>query len=86
MIPLPYVRPSWPLLRVEVSSLAELMPGRSVGLDVICNGILKGEPFIYPAERVIEEFDDRSIGGGRADGQTDAPPIVHPDARSLSVA
>jgi hypothetical protein len=86
MIPLPYVRPSWPLLRVEVSSLAELMPGRSVGLDVICNGILKGEPFIYPAERVVEEFDDRSIAGASPDGQADAAPIVHPDARSLSVA
>jgi hypothetical protein len=61
MIPLPYVRPAWPLLRVEVSGLDELLPGRSVGLDVICDGIMKGDDFIYPAERVNEAFDDRPV-------------------------
>ena len=30
--------------------LPDLMPGKSKGLDVICNGILEGTKFIYPAE------------------------------------
>ena len=35
-------------------NLEELMPGKSSGLDVICDGILQGTEFIYPAEEVIE--------------------------------
>jgi hypothetical protein len=36
--------------RVGISSLDELRPGRDRGLDVICDGIMQGTPFIYPAE------------------------------------
>jgi hypothetical protein len=36
--------------RVGVTSIEELRPGRDPGLDVICDGILQGSPFIYPAE------------------------------------
>jgi hypothetical protein len=35
---------------VELMSLNELLPGSDPGLDVICNGILHGSDFIYPAE------------------------------------
>jgi len=35
---------------VELKGLNELMPGSDPGLDVICNGILHGSDFIYPAE------------------------------------
>lgn len=54
MIPLNVVEPTGadPAFRVAVTSFADLEPGKSVGLDVICAGILKGEPFVYPAERV----------------------------------
>jgi hypothetical protein len=30
--------------------LADLRAGNSQGLDIICDGILKGTDFIYPAE------------------------------------
>ena len=40
--------------RVCLSSVKELLPGCSVGLDVICDGILKGTDFIYPAEKYVK--------------------------------
>lgn len=33
--------------KVNVSSLEQLMPGADPGLDLICDGILNGKPFIY---------------------------------------
>ncbi|HEY0714805.1 MAG TPA: capsule biosynthesis protein [Polyangia bacterium] len=55
MIPLRVIAavppPSWMTFTVAIKSLDELRPGRDPGLDVICNGILAGAPFIYPAER-----------------------------------
>ncbi len=52
MIPVGQVEPtgSQPQFRVNIRSLDDLQPGRSVGLDVVCDGILNGSPFIYPAE------------------------------------
>ena len=54
MIPLgmTVAEPGWPPYRVDVASIASLAPGVDRGLDVICDGILKGTPFIYPAERI----------------------------------
>lgn len=43
---------SWPPYKVDIAKLDELMPGADPGLDVICDGILNGSPFIYPAERL----------------------------------
>jgi hypothetical protein len=37
--------------KITLRSLEELKPGMSSGLDIICDGILKGTDFIYPAER-----------------------------------
>lgn len=53
MIPLEMVRPAagWPPYRVHLKGLDEYLPGSGEGLDLICEGILKGTPFIYPAER-----------------------------------
>ena len=54
MIPLGVVQPTtgnaWATYAVNVSSLGALEPGRDAGLDTICDGILHGAEFIYPAE------------------------------------
>lgn len=54
MIPLQFMEPTkaWPPYCPEIESLDELMPGADDGLDIICNGILSGSPFIYQAERM----------------------------------
>lgn len=52
MVPLSMMEPvsGWPPYRVQLSSIDDLQPGRNPGLDVICQGILEGTRFIYPAE------------------------------------
>lgn len=52
MIPLPWTRPAGgdPPFRLALDGLAALAPGNSRGLDVICDGLLEGRPFVYPAE------------------------------------
>ena len=53
MIPIPFVGQGEKggKFALRCQSLADLRPGPSRGLDVICDGILTGRPFIYPAER-----------------------------------
>jgi Capsule polysaccharide biosynthesis protein len=67
MIPLPFFEPVHPTYRLKISQLEDLLPGRSVGLDVVCNGILKGEKFIYPAELHPERIDDRMSTGSKSE-------------------
>ena len=57
MIPLPMMAAAEGKspFRVDIQSLDELRPGRSKGLDVICDGIIGGSPFVYPAEQDIAE-------------------------------
>lgn len=52
MIPLEFTQPleGWPLYALRLRGLDDLAPGRSVGLDLICDGILRGAEYIYPAE------------------------------------
>ena len=53
MIPLPFLEPVqgvWPPFEAKVGTLGELAEGVHPGLDVLCEGILKGKPFIYEAE------------------------------------
>ena len=56
MVPLGVVKPTegkaWATYAVDVSSLDELKQGRDAGLDTICDGILHGSDFIYPAEKL----------------------------------
>lgn len=40
----------WPY-ELKLGSVEDLSPGRDLGLDTICEGILYGKPFVYPAER-----------------------------------
>jgi hypothetical protein len=62
MIPLEFMRPAVgdPPYQVSFDRLEDLLPGRSPGLDVICEGILRGTPFVFPAESLSgEQPDDR---------------------------
>lgn len=56
MIPLGVVKPvegrSWSPYAVSVGRLADLEAGHDPGLDAICDGILHGSEFIYPAEQL----------------------------------
>lgn len=54
MIPLECMKEKkgWPPFGVDISALSDLEPGKSVGLDVVCQGILSGAPFIYPDEEM----------------------------------
>jgi hypothetical protein len=53
MIPVQAVseRKGWPPFRLDIGSLEDVAPGRDLGLDVICDGILSGKDFVYRAER-----------------------------------
>ncbi len=57
MIPLSFIDPQMTtrslIYKMNIKSLGDLMPQADPGLDIICNGILKEEEFIYPAERTI---------------------------------
>lgn len=57
MIPLELTVPTtgWPPYRLDLQNMNQLKQGESVGLDVICDGILTGSDFIYPAEQFISE-------------------------------
>jgi hypothetical protein len=35
---------------IDIDGLRDLLPGNNAGLDLICDGILNGSPFIFPAE------------------------------------
>lgn len=55
MIPIELVEPTRhgePKYTIAVSDRAQLQRGRSLGLDIVCDGVLTGSPFVFPAETV----------------------------------
>jgi hypothetical protein len=53
MIPLPFLTPAQnSKIKLELSNVKELLPGHFMGLDVVCDAILHGTPFVYPAEKL----------------------------------
>ena len=48
MIPLPFIEPKagYPIYRLKLERLEQLLPGASQGLDTICEGILARAPFV----------------------------------------
>jgi hypothetical protein len=48
MIPLPFIEPKagYPIYRLKLETLTQLLPGQSPGLDTICDGILGNTPFV----------------------------------------
>lgn len=60
MIPLPFLeqRESSAMFGLKSENLEILKPGADPGLDVICDGIMKATPFIYPAENYPQVESD----------------------------
>jgi hypothetical protein len=44
----------WPPFGINRLHLDDLVPGQDPGLDVIMDGILHGDPFIYPAHKLFD--------------------------------
>lgn len=64
MIPLPFVTAEKGKafnVSLHLSSIEELQEGRYCGLDTICDGILQGTPFIYPAETLPHAGHDELL-------------------------
>ena len=66
MIPLSFMRESnaGSPFRLELDSIEQLLPGRDPGLDVICDGIMSGKEFIYPAEHLRGQ-ETITVGAGQ---------------------
>ena len=63
MIPLEFMEPTGvaiPVYWAAVRDMSQLAPGASVGLDVVCSGIIDGTPFVFPADRV-GTYDDAGV-------------------------
>ena len=54
MIPFSFMEPTGgtPPLRLAIDGLSDLAPGADAGLDLVCEGILEGSEFVYPAEHM----------------------------------
>lgn len=54
MIPFKCIEPrsDWPLYNIKLNRIEQLLPGHDAGLDVVCDGILKGADFIYQSEKM----------------------------------
>ena len=48
MIPLPFIEPKagYPIYRLKLERLPQLLPGESPGLDTLCEGVLSSKPFV----------------------------------------
>ena len=57
MVPISSMQPTGNshLYRIKISSLDDLYPGLDPGTDVICDGIMNGTEFIYPAEKILSK-------------------------------
>jgi len=59
MIPLPFIASAEPASFAVTATDAQLGPGTFLGLDVICDGILTGSPFVYPSESLEDPLAER---------------------------
>jgi hypothetical protein len=81
MIPLRVVEPQtrYPIYRLKIERLGQLLPGASAGLDAICDGILTGAPFICD-ETPVKPRVAAQPAAGRPEGlplqETTAPRLL----------
>jgi Capsule polysaccharide biosynthesis protein len=59
MIPLPFIAQRGPASFTVTATDSQLRPGTFLGLDVICDGILTGSPFVYPSESLVDPLAER---------------------------
>ncbi len=64
MIPLPFIDPKagFPIYRLKLDRLQQLLPGASAGLDTICDGILRRQPFVLHASERTPELASAASG------------------------
>jgi hypothetical protein len=64
MIPLPFIDPKagFPIYRLKLDRLQQLLPGASAGLDTICDGILRRQPFVLHASERTPELAGAASG------------------------
>ena len=64
MIPLPFIDPKagFPIYRLKLDRLQQLLPGASAGLDTICDGILRRQPFVLHAPDSTPELASAASG------------------------
>jgi hypothetical protein len=64
MIPLPFIDPKagFPIYRLKLDRLQQLLPGASAGLDTICDGILRRQPFVLNAPERTPELASAASG------------------------
>lgn len=64
MIPLSFLFPATDSktltpYQLQITNIEQLLQGNDLGLDVICEGILHGGAFIYPAEQIFKRHAQR---------------------------
>jgi len=64
MIPLPFIDPKagFPIYRLKLDRLQQLLPGAAPGLDTICDGILRRRPFVLHASERASELASAASG------------------------
>jgi hypothetical protein len=65
MIPLPFIDPKagYPIYRLKLDRLQQLLPGASSGLDTICAGILTRQPFVLGSTESAPVELASAVGG-----------------------
>jgi hypothetical protein len=65
MLPLPFIEPKagYPIYRLKLETLQQLLPGRSRGLDTICDGILGNGTFVLKDEQFDVRGSDVPVPG-----------------------
>jgi len=59
MIPLPFIASAGPAHFTVTAAESQLGPRAFLGLDVVCDGILTGSPFVYPSESLPDPLAER---------------------------
>jgi hypothetical protein len=59
MIPLPFIASVGPAHFTVSAADSQLGPSAFLGLDVVCDGILSGSPFVYPSESLSDPLAER---------------------------